>query len=340
VKVTNPEKVFFPAEGITKGDLVAYYREIAPWMLPFLRDRPLVLTRYPDGIDGKSFFQKDAPEWRPDWMRTVTVHSEDADRDLDHFLVDDADGLAWLANLGTIPVHVWSSRVGALERPDWCIVDLDPKEAPFEHVVRLALAVHALCDEIGLPAYPKTTGQRGMHVLVPLGGQLTHAQSRALAELLARAVEARHGDVSTTARAVGARGGKVYLDYLQNGYGKTIVAPYSVRPKPGAPVSMPLRWREVGPRLDPAAFTIRNALERMERLGEDPLVPAITEKPDLLGALERLRGHLPRGGSAGANGGGDGASLDSAPPRRRHARGERRKPARVEVGRKRPGSAR
>ncbi len=292
VEATNPDKVFFPAEGITKGDVVAYYREIAPSMLPFLKDRPLVLTRYPDGIDGKSFFQKDAPEWRPDWIRTVRIHSEDVDRDLDHFLVDDADGLAWIANLGTIPIHVWSSRVGALERPDWCVVDLDPKEAPFAHVVRLARALHELCDEIGLPSYPKTTGQRGLHVLVPLGGQLTHEQARTLGELLARAVEADLPDISTTARAVGARGGRVYLDFLQNGYGKTIAAPYAVRPKPGAPVSTPLRWSEVGPRLDPSRFTIRTVPARARKLGRDPLVPVLAEKPDLLAALEELRARM------------------------------------------------
>ncbi|HYG69205.1 MAG TPA: DNA ligase, partial [Anaeromyxobacteraceae bacterium] len=221
VRVTNAEKIYFPGEGITKGELVAYHRAIAPWMLPWLKDRPLVLTRYPDGIEGKSFFQKDAPKWRPDWIRTVRVHSEDADRDLDHFLVDDADGLAWIVNMGTIPIHVWSSRADALERPDWCIVDLDPKDAPFADVVVLARAVHALCERIGLPSYPKTTGQRGLHVLVPVGGQLTHAQSRTLGELLARAIEARHPDLSTTARHLSARGGRVYLDFLQNGYGKT-----------------------------------------------------------------------------------------------------------------------
>ncbi len=290
VKVTNADKVWFPGHGITKGEVVSYYRSIAPFMLPFLRDRPLVLTRFPDGIEGKSFFQKDAPEWRPEWIRTVRVHSEDAGRDLDHFLVDDADGLAWLANLGTIPIHVWASRVGTLERPDWCVVDLDPKEAPFEHVVRLARAAKDLCDEIGLPAYPKTTGQKGLHVLVPLGGQLTHAQARTLGELLSRALEARRPEIATTARALSARGGKVYLDYLQNGYGKTIVAPYSVRPRPGAPVSAPLRWSEVSARLDPARFTIRSIRARAERLGADPLAPVLTEKPDLLRALQRLRG--------------------------------------------------
>lgn len=288
VEVSNAAKIWFPGEGIAKGDVVAYYREIAPFALPFLRDRPLVLTRYPDGIEGKSFFQKDAPSWRPEWLRTVRIRSEEG-RDLDHFLVDDADGLAWIANLGTIPVHVWASRAGTLERPDWCVVDLDPKEAPFADVVRIARALHALCEAIGLPSHPKTTGQKGLHVLVPLGGQLTHAQARSLGELLARAVEAELPEIATTARAVGARGGRVYLDFLQNGYGKTIVAPYAVRPRPGAPVSTPLRWSEVNARLDPARFTIRSVPGRARRLAADPLLPVLAEKPDLLAALERLR---------------------------------------------------
>jgi bifunctional non-homologous end joining protein LigD len=293
VTITNAAKIFFPGEELTKGDLAAYYREIAPFMLPYLAERPLVLTRYPEGIEGKSFFQKDAPSWRPAWLRTVTVHADDVDRDLQHFLVDDVEGLLWLVNLGVIPFHVFSSRAGALDRPDWCILDVDPKEAPFEHVVRIARAAHALCDEIGLPAYPKTTGQRGMHVLVPLGRQLDHGHARALGELLARVLEAELADISTTARAIPARRGKVYLDFLQNGFGKTIVAPYAVRPRPGAPVSTPLRWSEVDGRLDPARFTIRDALARAERLGADPLLPVLAEAPDLLGALEKLRARLP-----------------------------------------------
>ena len=292
VEVTNGDKIWFPADGITKADVVGYYRAIAPFMLPYLEDRPLVLTRYPDGIDGKSFFQKDAPEWRPDWIRTVRIRSEDVGRDLDHFLVDDADGLAWIANLGTIPLHVWASRAAALERPDWCVVDLDPKDAPFEHVVRIARALHALCGELGLPAYPKTTGQKGLHVLVPLGGQLTHAQSRTLGELLARAIEAELPEISTTARAIAARRGRVYLDFMQNGHGKTIVAPYAVRPQPGAPVSTPLRWSEVTARLVPARFTIRNVPGRARRRRADPLLPVLSEKPDLVVALEKLRARM------------------------------------------------
>ena len=162
-------------------------------------------------------------------------------------------------------------------------------------MIRLARAVHELCEAIGLPAFPKTSGQRGLHVLVPTGGQLTHEQARTLAELVCRAVEARHPDLATTARAIGARGGRVYLDALQNGRGKTIAAPYCVRPRDGAPVSMPLRWSEVNARLDPARFTVRSAQARLRRLGEDPLRPVLTLRPDLLGALERLRELLAAG---------------------------------------------
>lgn len=310
VEVTRPEKVIFPADGITKGDLVAYHRAIAPFMLPYLADRPVVLTRFPDGIAGKSFFQRDAPAWSPAWMRTATVRSEERGRDLRHFLVDDADGLAWLVNLGVIPFHALASRAGSLDRPDWCVVDLDPKGAPFAHVVTLARALHALCDAIGLPCHVKTTGQDGLHVLVPLGAQLTHAQARMLGELLARAVEAQHRDISTTARALSARRGRVYLDHLQNGYGKTIAAPYTVRPRPGAPVSTPLRWGEVTARLDPSRFTVRNALRRAERLGEDPLRPVLTRKPDLVRALARLRSEVERPGVARR-----GASRTTGPAR-------------------------
>ncbi len=294
IEISNRAKLYFPRDGLTKGDLVDYYRAIAPAMLPFLRDRPVVLTRYPDGIDGKSFFQKDVPSGRPDWLRTVTVHSDDSDRDLQLALLDDAEGLAWVANLGSIPLHVLASRVGDLERPDWLVVDLDPKDAPFAHVVRLARAVRALCDAVELPCFPKTSGQRGLHVLVPTGGQLTHEQARALATLLCREVEARHPELGTTARSLAARRGRVYLDALQNGRGKTIAAPYCVRPRDGAPVSMPLRWSEVNARLDPSRFTIRNAVQRARRLGEDPLRPVLELRPDLEAVLRRLHAQVGR----------------------------------------------
>jgi bifunctional non-homologous end joining protein LigD len=300
VQVSNRSKLFFPRDGLTKGDLVDYYRAIAPHMLPFLRDRPVVLTRYPDGIDGKRFFQKDAPPGRPAWLRTVAVRSDEAGRDLELPLLDGAEALAWIAGLGAIPLHVLASRAGSMEHPDWLLVDLDPKDAPFAQVVRLAQAVRTLCEAVGLPCFAKTSGQRGLHVLAPTGGLLTHEQARALAVLLCREVEARHPDLATTARSLAARGGRVYLDALQNGRGKTVAAPYCVRPLDGAPVSTPLRWSEVNARLDPSRFTVRTAVARAARLGVDPLRPVLELRPDLLAVLERLQAQLGGGRRPGA----------------------------------------
>ncbi len=204
------------------------------------------MTRYPDGIAGKSFFQKDAPSFAPEWVRLERMWSEHAEREIDYFVCDDVETLLYVVNLGSIPLHVWSSRVASLERPDYCILDLDPKGAPFAHVVQAAKTVHALCEEIGLPSFPKTSGATGLHVLLPLGGQCTYTESRTLGEILARVVEKELPDITTTARMLENRGGKVYVDYLQNGHGKTIAGAFSARPVPGATCSAPLAWSEVG----------------------------------------------------------------------------------------------
>ena len=292
VVLSNLDKVFWPDDGYTKGDLIEYYRTISPWLLPYLKDRPVVLTRFPDGIAGKSFFQKDAPGFIPDWMRTERMWSEDAQREIDYFVCDDEAALLYLANMATIPLHVWASRVGSLERPDWCVLDLDPKEAPFEHVVTVARAAHRLCEDIALPSFIKTSGSTGLHVLLPLARQLTYEQCRTLAGLLARVVAAELPEISTITRQVGKRGGKVYIDYVQNGHGRLLVAPFSVRPLPGAPVSMPLKWSEVTAKLDIAKFTIRTAPARMTKLEDDPLQPVLELKPDLVSALARLQERL------------------------------------------------
>ncbi|HEY8520773.1 MAG TPA: DNA ligase D [Gammaproteobacteria bacterium] len=287
VDFTNLDKVFWPADGLTKGDLVAYYERVARWLLPYLRDRPVVLTRYPDGIEGKSFFQKDAPAYAPDWVRLETMWSEQAQRELRYFVLDDVESLLYVANMATIPLHVWSSRMASLERPDWCIVDLDPKGARLTDVVAIARFLHALCDDVGLPCYVKTSGSSGLHLLIPLGARYTYEQSRTLAELLARVTVRALPDVATVTRAVGSRGGKVYLDYLQNGHGRLLAAPFSVRALPGAPVSMPLEWRHVTKRLDLARFNIRTAPARLEEHG-DPLARVLTETIDLAAVLEAL----------------------------------------------------
>ncbi len=288
LRMSNPNKVFWKDDQITKGDLIDYYRAIAPYVLPYLKDRPTVLTRYPDGIDGPMFYQKDMPDWIPPWLRTTTLWSEHSQREIHYVLIDDADGLAFIANLGSIPIHAWASRVGALEHPDWTIVDLDPKNAPREHVVPLARAIHTLCETVGLPNYVKTSGQTGLHVLIPLGGQCTFEQARTLAYLVGLVIERQHPTMATTARNPAARGGRVYLDWGQNAHGQLLVAPYSVRPVAGAPVSMPLSWDEVVPGLDPKQFNLRNALARVTAWPVDPCLRVLDERPDLQAALEKL----------------------------------------------------
>ena len=262
VAITNPDKVFWPETGQTKADLVAYYRAIAPWLLPYLKDRPLVLTRYPDGIDGKSFYQKDAPEYAPDWIRRETLWSEGSEREIRYFVIENEEGLAYVANMAAIPLHIWSSRVTSLQNPDWCILDLDPKGAPFDHVVKVARTIHKLCEYAELPHFAKTSGSTGLHVLIPLGAQYTHEQSRAMAELLANCVVKELPKIATVERHLDAREGKVYVDYLQNGHGRLLVAPYSMRPVAGATASMPLRWNQVTRRLDMYKYD----LERMPKL--------------------------------------------------------------------------
>ncbi len=288
VPLSNLDKVFWPDEGYTKGDLIGYYRRVSPWLLPYLADRPVVLTRYPDGIEGKSFYQKDAPSFVPDWIRRETMWSEHAEREVHYFVIDDLDTLLYIINMGTIPLHIWSSRVASLERPDWSILDLDPKEAAFADVVKIAKAIHALCAKIGLPNYVKTSGSTGLHVLIPLGRQLTYEQSRSLAELIALLISRDLSDIATVTRNPAKRGGKVYIDFLQNRHGSTLAAPFSVRPRPGAPVSMPLRWPEVKASTTNDKYHIRNALRRLGRLDADPMAEVIDSKPDLTDALARL----------------------------------------------------
>ena len=287
--LTNLDKVFWPEDGLTKGDLIGYYRDVSPWLLPYLKDRPVVLTRYPDGIEGKSFYQKDAPVYAPDWIRLESMWSEHAQREIHYFVLDDVDALLYVANMASIPLHVWASRVSTLERPDWCILDLDPKGAPFEHVAEIARFLHRLCEELGLPNYPKTSGSSGLHVLIPLGAQCTYEQTRTLAELLARVTVDALPEIATITRVVEARRGRVYVDYLQNGHGRLLVAPFAVRALPGAPVSMPLRWSQVTKRLKLPRFNVRTAPKLLEKAG-DPMAEVLTGSSDLLQALARLQG--------------------------------------------------
>ncbi|MEX0691842.1 MAG: DNA ligase D [Gemmatimonadales bacterium] len=292
LRFTNRDKIFWPELGLTKGDLIDYYRAIGPWLLPYLVDRPLVMTRFPDGIHGKSFFQKDAPTFAPDWLRQERVYSGDNERELNYFVADSVDALLYVINLGTIPLHLWSSRIATLEHPDWCSLDLDPGDGGLAHAVPIARYIKGLCDELGLPAFVKTTGSRGLHVLIPLGGTCTHEQAKVLGELLARVTVTDLPDVATVARMPEQREGKVYVDFLQNGRGKLLAAPFCARPVPAATVSMPLDWEELTDDLRMDRFTMKSAPARMEALGRDPCAGVLSTTPDLTGALARLAARM------------------------------------------------
>ena len=283
LQLTNLEKVFWPDDGYTKGDLLTYYRLIWPALACYLRDRPVVLTRYPDGINGKSFFQKNAPEFIPDWVPTCRIE------DTEYFVCNDLDTLLYVINLGCIPLHIWSARRDRIDRPDWAILDLDPKGAPFADVVSVARHIHTLLTPLRAPHFIKTSGQAGLHVLIPLDGGLTHHEARTFAEVLARVAAVERPDIATVARPLGERDAKVYIDFLQNGFGKTIAAPFSVRPRPGATVSAPLDWGAVNARLHPQRFTMRTVPQRL-RKRSDPLraiFGAAVDVPAVLAALHK-----------------------------------------------------
>jgi bifunctional non-homologous end joining protein LigD len=286
LELSRLEKVFWPDEGLTKGDLLAYYEAVWPWLAPYLRDRPVVLVRYPDGIAGKHFYQKNVPSFTPSWARRQEIEGTD------YFICNDLRTLLYVINSGAIPLHVWSARLGTLDRPDWLILDLDPKEAPFDDVITIAREARTLLADLGVEPFVKSSGQAGLHVMLPLASRLDHEEAKTLGEVLARVLCAQLPNLATVARPVAARADKVYIDYLQNGHGKLIVAPLSVRAVPGAPVSMPLRWSRVTRRLDPARFTLRTAVRALERDG-DPLAGVLGASIDvdaLLGALlERLQ---------------------------------------------------
>jgi bifunctional non-homologous end joining protein LigD len=285
---TNVDKVFWPAQGYTKGDLLHYYWTIAPWMLPYLKERPVVLTRYPDGIEGKSFFQKDAPQFAPPWVRTEHVYSPDANREIAYFVLESPEAIAYMANLGSIPIHIWSSRFPHLERPDWLLFDIDPKQSTTEQAVIVAREVGAVLREIGMRPYVKTSGQMGIHVVVGLEPRYTYEQAKMFSELVAGVVLKRVPESATLIREHTARKGRAYIDYMQLGYGKTIAAPFAVRPVAGAPVSAPLKWEELQPGLLPGKFNITTVPARMRRLKADPFLGAINDPQRLEDALANL----------------------------------------------------
>jgi bifunctional non-homologous end joining protein LigD len=268
VKVTNLDKVYFPTPGLTKGELIAYYVDVADCVLHHVRRRPMQMKRYPDGVDGFFFYQKRVPEPHPDWLDTVHI-TFPSGRSADFPVVADAAGLAWIANLGCIELHTWHSRIDDIERPDYLLIDLDPSEGnPWSHVREIAMVVKEVMDELGLVSFPKTSGATGLHILAPIKPELTFPHVRDFAKALAKEVERRIGDqdVATTTWKVADRSG-VFVDYGQNARDRTIASAYSIRPTPDARASAPLRWDEV-PDSDPARFTMQTMRARIDDVGD------------------------------------------------------------------------
>ena len=287
-RFTHLEKIYYPKDGYTKGDLVNYYDAVATLLLPYLKDRPLSLKRYPNGIHEPYFFQKNTPESYPSFLKTETVDK------IRYVLAQDKRSLMYLVNLGCIDQNPWMSRVGSLDKPDYILIDLDPMHCGYEKIVEAALLVKEKLDALGLKGYPKTTGGDGMHIFVPIKNEYSYEVARHFAEVICRMCAAERPDLFTTPRSVEKREkNKVYFDYLQIAESKTISAPYVARAYDGAPVSTPLDWDELTPKLRPTQFNIKNAPERFKRMGD--LFSGVLRHPQSLekafGKLQKLIGH-------------------------------------------------
>jgi bifunctional non-homologous end joining protein LigD len=293
LKLSNLDKPFWPDEGITKGDLLRYYLAVAPVLVPHLKDRPFTMRRYPDGAYGKAFFQKDAPKHMPEWIPRfrALVSTRDKPRTkkwVEFPLVNDRDALLWMVNMGCIDMNTWYSRVDKPDRPDFVLFDLDPTpEVPWQQTVEVALILRGLLDQLGLQSFPKTSGGKGFHVLVPVDRRSTFDDTRAFAELIAGVIARAHPKLATTEWSKARRRG-VLIDANQNGEGKTIASVYSVRPKPGAPVSTPLHWDEVNDKLNPSIYSMAVVLERVEQFG-DLHAPMLKTRQSLSKALAQLQ---------------------------------------------------
>jgi bifunctional non-homologous end joining protein LigD len=284
VRLSNLDKPYWPEEGITKGDLLRYYRDVAPTLLPHLRDRPFTMKRYPDGWAGRPFFRRDAANYVPPWVKRADarVMSEQGERTIEVPAVNDELALLWMVNTGCIECHTWYSRMDRLDRPDWVVFDLDPSDdVGFPETVEVARLVKKALDAFGLTSFPKTSGAHGLHVLVPLERRHTYDDTRRFADRVARRIAEAHPDLATTEWSKAKRRG-VLIDARQNAKGKSIASVYSVRPMPGAPVSTPLRWNEVNQKLDPASYTMDAMLRRVGRYGD--LYEGVLKTKQRLGA--------------------------------------------------------
>jgi bifunctional non-homologous end joining protein LigD len=268
VTLTNPDRILYPRDGITKQDVADYYAAVSEPMIRALRDRPLALEHWNEGIDKPSWFHQDVGRGAQPWLTTIETPTRTTGKSVSHLVVDKPETLRWLAQMSVLTIHMWASRGAALDEPDWLVFDLDPaKGKGIEQAIDAAIIVRRLLDNLHLPSIPKTSGKRGIHVFIPMAGGYTHEEANEFACSISAAVAAKVPEF-TMERALNKRRGRLYLDCMQNAYGKTVVAPYSLRAIDGAPVSAPLKWEEVTKKLDPKKFNLRSMPNRLSKVGD------------------------------------------------------------------------
>lgn len=288
VPLSHPDRVYWPKDKYTKLDLIAYYRDIASIMLPYLQDRPQNLNRFPNGINGENFYHKDMEQELPSFVDTISVYSESNDKELRYMLCNNVETLMYMGYLACLEINPWNSRVDSLDNPDYLVLDLDPNEVSFSNVVATANVIRKILEDVGITSYPKTSGKDGMHVYIPLAAQYTFEQTQQFAQLIALLAQQKLPEIISLEHSPKDRKGKVFIDYLQNRHGQTTACVYSPRPRNGAPVSTPLLWKEVNDKLDPTKFTIKNIFKRIDKLG-DLWKPVIGKGMNMDKTLQQLQ---------------------------------------------------
>lgn len=289
VELTNTGKLYWPDEGITKGELLAYYESMHKFILPYLRKRPMSLKRNPNGVKDQGFYHKDAGDIAPGWMETADIHAESTNKIISYLVCNDLNSLLFIANLGCIEMNPWNSTVTRLDKPDYMVMDIDPSEKnSFEEVVDTALVIRDVCERAGISTYCKTSGASGLHVYIPCNKKYDYDTVRDLARIIATLVQEQLPGTTTLERSLSKRKkNQIYVDFLQNSRGQTLASAYSARPRPGATVSTPLEWKEVKHGLHPSMFTIKNIRKRVEKKG-DLFRPVLGRGINIPGALKKL----------------------------------------------------
>jgi bifunctional non-homologous end joining protein LigD len=287
--ITHPDKVYWPKLGYTKADLLDYYDNVSSYILPHLKNRPIVMHRFPEGIEGEDFYHKQAPDFIPEWIERAEV--QHSDKKIDYVMIQDLKSLLYVVNLGSIELHPFLARFENVDRPDFLVIDLDPQGLTYDTLIEVAQEIHKLFTHLHISHFCKTSGKRGLHVYMPLHAKYEYSQVEDFAKLLAHIIHNKMPEITSVVRDPSKRQKKVYIDYLQNGRTKNVVAPYSVRPTPDATVSTPLEWKEVRKGFDPKDFTIQTVPSRLAKKGD--LFKAVLGKginlQDILKKLEKVK---------------------------------------------------